>query len=95
MGVIIAGARGPGDSMSVWLLVHAQALSRRGWPLRRPRKRGHSAPAAPAAFAVSQEEHPQRLGGDADDGWGVGCGEARTLLEGYLSTGGWRSKRCP
>ena len=73
--VIVEDAPGPGDSMSLGLLVDGRALSRRGWPLRRPRRRGRRVPAAPAAFAFSQEEHPERLGRDADDGQGVGCGD--------------------
>ena len=60
-------APGPRDSMSLRLLVDRPAL-------HRPRRRGRRVPAAPAAFAVSQEEHPERLGRDADDGRGVGCG---------------------
>ena len=73
--VIVEDAPGPGDSASLGLLVDGRALSRRGWPLRRPRRRGRRVPAAPAAFAVSQEEHPERLGWDTDDGRWVGCGE--------------------
>ena len=73
--VIVEDAPGPGDSASLGLLVDGRALSRRGWPLRRPRRQGRRVPAAPAAFTVSQEEHPERLGWDTDDGQGLGCGD--------------------
>ena len=66
--IIVEDAPGPRDSMSLRLLVDRPAL-------HRPRRRGRRVPAAPAAFAVSQEEHPERLGRDADDGRGVGCGD--------------------
>ena len=54
--------------MSLRLLVDGPAL-------HRPWRRGHRVPTAPAAFAVSQEEHPERLGWDDNNGRGVGCGE--------------------
>ena len=73
--VIVEDAPGPGDSVSIRLLVDRRALSRKGWLLHRPRGRGSCVPAAPAAFTVSQEEHPERLGWDTDDGQGLGCGD--------------------
>ena len=73
--VIVEDAPGPGDSVSVGLLVNGQALSRRGWLFRRPWRWGCRVLAAPGAFAISQEEHPERLGWDVDDGQGVGCGD--------------------
>ena len=91
--VIVEDAPGPGDSVFLGLLVNGRALSRRGWLLRRQRRRGCSVPAAPAAFAISQEEHPERLGRDADDGRGVGCRDG-AHAPGRRSVR-WRSKRCP
>ena len=74
--VIVEDTPGPGDSVSLGLPVDGRALSRRGWPLRRPRRRGRRVVAAPAAFGISQEAHPERLGPNADaDGLRVGCGE--------------------
>ena len=47
-----------------------------GLAARRPRRRGRRVVAAPAAFSISQEAHPERLGPNADaDGLRVGCGE--------------------
>ena len=69
--VIKEDAPGPGDSVSVGLLVYGRALNRKG----RPWRRGRCVLAAPAAFTVSQEEHPERLGWDANDGHRVGCGD--------------------
>lgn len=73
--VIVEDAPGPGDSVSLGLPFDGRALSRRGWPLRRPRRRGRRVAAGPAAFGISQEAHPERLGRNADDngrqmGWG-------------------------
>ena len=72
--VIIEDAQGPGQCV-LGLLADGRALSRRGWPHRRPRRGGRRVLAAPPAFALSQEEHPDRLARDADDGQGVGCGD--------------------
>ena len=72
--VIIEDAQGPGQCV-LGLLADGRALSRRGWPHRRPRRGGRRMLAAPPAFALSQEEHPDRLARDADDGQGVGCGD--------------------
>lgn len=74
--VIVEDAPGPGDSVSLGLPFDGRALSRRGWPLRRLRRRGRRVVAAPAAFGISQEAHPERLGPNADaDGPRVGCGD--------------------
>ena len=74
--VIVEDAPGPGDSEALGLPFDGRALSRRGWQLRRPRRRGRHVVAAPAAFSISQEAHPERLGPNADaDGRRVGCGE--------------------
>lgn len=74
--VIVEDAPGPGDSVSLGLPFDGRALSRRGWPLRRLRRRGRRVVAAPAAFGISQEAHPERLGPNADaDGRRVDCGD--------------------
>lgn len=52
--------------------------------------------AAPAAFGILEEAHPERLGPNADaDGPRGESVDGDTLLEGDLSAGGWRSKRWP
>ena len=104
--VIVEDALGPGDSASLGLLVDGRALSRRGWPLRRPWRRGRRVPGAPctggAVYRQLQQPSPslrksilRGWAGTRMMGGGWAAEKACTLLEGDLSAGGWRSKRCP
>ena len=94
--VIVEDTPGPGDSVSLGLPVDGRALSRRGWPLHRPRRRGRRVVAAPAAFGLSQEAHPERLGPNADDdGRRVSCGDPAHALGGRSVRGRLEVKALP